>query len=259
MTQSNLLLSSNNPVSGFNYLLKSIALAGKPGIKRFVIIPLLINILIFVIALAVGVHYFGVFMDDMLDFSGLWQWVQDIINFFKPILWLVFFSAYLIIIFYSFSIIANIIAAPFNSLLAEATEKYLTGQPLDGNTDMLQLLKDVLPLVWMEIQKLIYFMVRAIPLLILFVIPFTAPFAPILWFLFSAWMMSLQYMDYPMGNNQISFSEQRGRQQNKRFFSMGYGGGVLIATMIPVVNFLIIPLAVISATQIWVEQYKNQS
>jgi len=249
--------SSNNPLSGFSYLLKAIPLASKPGIKRFVLIPLLINILVFVIALAVGIHYFSLFMDDMLDFSGLWMWVQNLLSFIKPLLWIVFFSAYLIIIFFGFSILANIIAAPFNSLLAEATEKYLTGNALNENTDMKQLLKDIVPLLIMEIRKLIYFIIRAIPLLILFVIPFTAPVAPILWFLFSAWMMSLQYMDYPMGNHKIDFSSQQKLQKQKRIFSMGYGGGVLTATMIPVLNFLIIPLAVISATQIWVEKYKE--
>ena len=95
---------SNNPVAGFNYLLKAITLAGKPGIKRFVLIPLLINIFVFIIALSLGIHYFSVFMDDMLDFSGLWQWLQSILDFIRPLLWIVFFSAYLIVIFYSFSI-----------------------------------------------------------------------------------------------------------------------------------------------------------
>ncbi|MFK5893700.1 MAG: sulfate transporter CysZ [Pseudomonadota bacterium] len=249
--------TSNNPISGFNYLLKAITLAGKPGIKRFVFIPLLINILVFVIALWVGIHYFSLFMDDMLDFSGLWSWVENLLNLIKPLLWMIFFSAYLILIFFGFSILANLIAAPFNSLLADATEKYLTGQTISENTDMMQLLKDVFPLIMMEIRKMIYFIIRAIPLLILFVIPFTAPIAPILWFLFGAWMMSLQYMDYPMGNHNIDFNEQKKRQKQKRFFSMGYGGGILIATMIPILNFLIIPLAVISATQIWVEKYKT--
>jgi CysZ protein len=249
--------TSNNPLSGFSYLLKAIPLASKPGIKRFVFIPLLINVLVFVIALWVGTHYFSIFMDDMLDFSNLWQWVQSLLSFIKPILWVVFFSAYLMLIFFGFSILANIIAAPFNSLLADATEKYLTGHALNDNTDMMQLLKDIIPLIIMEVRKIIYFLIRAIPLLILFIIPFTAPIAPVLWFLFSAWMMSLQYMDYPMGNHQVDFNQQKKLQKQKRFFSMGYGGGVLVATMIPILNFLIIPLAVISATQIWVEKYKS--
>jgi len=248
---------SNNPLTAMSYLLKATSLARKPGIKRFVFIPLAINILFFIIALWVGIHYFSIFMNDMLDFSGLWDWVASILEFIRPILWLVFFAAYLIIVFYGFSILANIIAAPFNSLLAEATENYLKGEPLKSEGGIVSLLKDVVPLVWMEIRKLLYFIIRAIPLLVLFFIPFTAPIAPILWFLFSAWMMSLQYMDYPMGNHKLDFAEQRQKQKQKRLFSLGYGSIVLGATMLPIINFVIIPIAVIAATQIWVEQYQE--
>jgi len=248
---------SKNPVAAAGYLLKAVPLATKPGIKRFVIIPLAINIMVFVLALWAGIHYFSIFMNDMLDFSGLWDWVAAILEFIRPLLWVVFFAAYLIIVFYGFSILANIIAAPFNSLLAEATEKYLSGQPLNDQGGIMALLKDVPPLIWMEIRKLIYFLLRAIPLLLLFIIPFTAPIAPIIWFLFSAWMMSLQYMDYPMGNHRINFAEQKLKQKQKRMFSLGYGSVVLGATMLPIINFVIIPLAVIAATQIWVEHYKE--
>jgi len=249
---------SKNPIVAANYLFKAISLASKPGIKAFVFIPLLINILVFVLALWAGIHYFSVFMDDMLDFSGLWNWVAAILEFIKPLLWLVFFAAYLIIVFYGFSILANIIAAPFNSLLAEATEKYLNGKPISSEGGVMSMLKDVPSTIWVEIKKLFYFLIRALPLLVLFLIPITAPIAPILWFLFSAWMMSLQYMDYPMGNHRIDFSEQRQKQKQRRMFSLGYGSVVLGATMLPIINFVIIPIAVIAATQIWVEQYQEE-
>lgn len=248
---------SNNPATAAGYLFKAISLASKPGIKPFVFVPLMINIVVFVLALWAGIHYFGIFMDDMLDFSGLWNWVAAILEFIKPVLWVVFFAAYLILVFYGFSILANIIAAPFNSLLAEATEKHLCGSSLSDEGGIMSMLKDIPGTIWMEIKKLIYFLVWAIPLLLLFIIPITAPFAPLLWFLFSAWMMSLQYMDYPMGNHRLDFAAQRQKQQKNRMFSMGFGGIVLGATMLPIINFVIIPLAVIAATQIWVEQHKD--
>ncbi len=248
----------NSPIDGMVYFLKALSLAGKPGIRRFIIIPLLVNVLVFTFALWLGIHYFAAFMDDMLDFSGLWSWVQTLLSFIKPLLWLIFFAAYLMIVFYSFAIVANLIAAPFNSLLAEAVERYLDGNSFTEQTTVLQLLKDTLPLIWAEIRKLIYFIVRALPLLLLFVIPFTAPIAPLIWFVFSAWMMSLQYMDYPMGNHSLDFGRQKKIQQQNRMFSLGFGSTVLLATMIPLVNFMVMPLAVISATQIWVERYKNR-
>ncbi len=243
----------NNPVTGISYLFKAIPLLTQPGIKSYVIIPLLINIFFFSIGIYFGFAYFAEYMDKFLDTSGLWSWVANIVDFIKPLLYVVFGLALLVLIFYTFSILANIIAAPFNSLLAEATEKYLTGQTMEDSGGFKQIMKDLIPTILMEIRKLIYMILWSIPFLImLFVIPVIGP---VIWFLFTAWMMSLQYMDYPMGNHKLSFSEQRSLQGKSRLFSMGFGGVTMGASMIPFINFIIMPTAVIAATIIWVEQY----
>lgn len=245
----------NNPITGISYLLKALPLLTKPGIKSYVIIPLLINIFFFSIGIYFGFTYFGEYMDKFLDTSGMWSWVASIVEFIKPLLYVVFGMALLVLIFYTFSIVANIVAAPFNSLLAEATEKYLTGNALNDTSGFKQVMKELIPTIMMEIRKLIYMILWSIPFLfLLFFIPIIGP---IIWFLFTAWMMSLQYMDYPMGNHKLKFSQQRSLQGKSRWFSMGFGGVTMGASMIPFVNFIVMPTAVIAATLIWVEQYKE--
>ncbi|MBF0264644.1 MAG: sulfate transporter CysZ [Gammaproteobacteria bacterium] len=246
--------SYNNPISGMKSLFSGLPLMSKTGIKSYVLIPLLINIALFFVALLVGIHYFSLFMSNVLDFSNLWNWVAALLNLIKPILWVLFFIIYLTFVFYTFSLFANIIASPFNTLLAEATENYLIGNNINANSSLSSIsIKQIISLsiksIAQEIHKLVYFLIRAIPLLILFLIPITMPFAPILWFAFSAWMMSLQYMDYPFGNHDIKFNHQISMQKQKRWFSLGFGSAVLLMTMIPVINFMIMPLAVISATK----------
>jgi len=246
---------SNNPASGISYLFKALPLLTKPGIKSFVLIPLLINIFVFSIGIYFGFAYFGEYMDKFLDTSDMWGWVAAIVEFIKPLLYIIFGMALLVLIFYSFSILANIIAAPFNSLLAEAVEKHLTGEKLNDSSAFKQIMKELIPTILMEMRKLIYMLLWSIPFLImLFVIPIIGP---IIWFLFTAWMMSLQYMDYPMGNHKLKFAQQRKLQGKSRLFSMGFGGVTMGASMIPFVNFIIMPTAVIAATMIWVEQYDD--
>ena len=245
----------NNPVTGISYLFKALPLLTTPGIKSYVIIPLLINIFFFSIGIYFGFAYFGQFMDWALDTSGMWSWVAAIVNFIKPLLYIIFGLALLVLIFYTFSILANIIAAPFNGLLAEATEKHLTGKLMDDASGFKQIMKDLIPTIMMEIRKLIYMILWSIPfLIILFVVPIIGP---VIWFLFTAWMMSLQYMDYPMANHKLTFKQQRALQGKSRLFSMGFGGVTMGASMIPLVNFIIMPTAVIAATIIWVEQYAD--
>jgi CysZ protein len=248
---------TNTPINGMMYLFKAFPLLTQKGIRSYVVIPLLINIFFFSIGIYFGFSYFADYMEQFLDTSGLWSWVAALVDVIKPLLYVIFGMALMILIFYTFSLMANIIAAPFNSLLAEATEKHLTGTSLEDDGGNFQtIIKEIIPTIIMEVKKLLYMILWSIPFLImLFIIPIIGP---ILWFLFTAWMMSLQYMDYPMANHQLNFSQQRHLQGKQRLFTMGFGGITMSASMIPFVNFLIMPTAVIAATLIWIDCYAEE-
>ncbi len=251
------MAQSNNPLLGVSTLFKALPLLTRPGIKSYVFIPLMINILIFSVGIYFGFLYFDDYMERALDTSNMWGWVASLVEMFKPVLYVLFALTLLVVVFYTFSILANLIAAPFNSLLAEATEKYLTGSALNDSGGLKQLMKDIVPTVMMEVRKLLYMIFWSIPFLVLlFVIPI---FGPIIWFLFTAWMMSLQYMDYPMGNHKLKFKQQRGLQSKSRLLALGFGAMTMGASMIPLVNFIVMPTAVIAATILWVEQYQHSA
>jgi len=76
----------------------------------------------------------------------------------------------------------------------------------------------------------------------------------VLWVLFSAWMMTVQYMDYPMANHQLFFKEQRARLRKRPLLAWSFGGLVMLCTLLPVVNFIVMPAAVAGATAIWVRE-----
>jgi CysZ protein len=157
-----------------------------------------------------------------------------------------------VLIFYGFSLVANLIAAPFNGLLAEAVEGHLTGKPIEGSWG--QVLRDVVPSVLSELRKLLYFVVRAVPLLLLLLVPGINLIASLLWMLFSAWMMAVQYLDYPMANHRLFFKEQRARLRKRPLLAWSFGGPVMLMTMVPGLNFFVMPAAVAAATLIWVRE-----
>ena len=55
----------SNPVTGAGYVMRGLSLIGKPGVKRYVIIPLLINTLIFIGLAWLLADQFGAFIDWM--------------------------------------------------------------------------------------------------------------------------------------------------------------------------------------------------
>ena len=255
---------------GAGYVLKGLSLIAQPGLRRFVAVPLLVNALLF----AVLIGYGALHMQDLLayidglmprapDLGGWLSWLTDFIAFLlglvEWLLWTLFGLAALFVVFYAFSVVGNLIAAPFNSLLAEKVERHLTGRPLDEGDTWSDALKSIVPALLSEMRKLIYIGLRAIPLLILSFIPVLNIAAPFLWALFGAWMLALEYMDYPMANHGILFSEQRTRLKQKRMLSLGFGGLTMGMTLIPVVNFLAMPTAVAGATALWVERLNKEA
>jgi CysZ protein len=240
----------SNPLKGAVYLLTGLKLIFKPGIRGYVITPLMINVLLFGALIWFGAHQFEAFLDWLMP--ALPQWLQ----WLSWILWLVFAIGGLLILFFTFSLLANIVGAPFNSLLAEAVEFYLTGQKPQAGSKV-NFFLTIIPSIVDELKKTAYFLLWAIPFLVLFLIPVVNVAAPILWFIFTAWMLMLEYTDYPMGNHDLAFAVQRKTVGQKRFLNLGFGSAVSVATMTPILNFVVMPAAVAGATALWIEQLRD--
>ena len=235
-------------IAGFRYAWTGFGLMFRPGIRLYTLVPLLINALLFAAAIDYGAGLLNDFINTWLD--GWWQWL-------RWLLWPVFILVALTVIFFCFTIVANLIAAPFNGFLAAAVEQRLTGSKTDDGNSSRALLLQINMALASEFRKFIYFMVRAIPLLVLFVIPLVQVAAPFLWLLFGAWMLALEYLDFPMGNHGFLFAEQKHRLRQQRALVSGFGLGVFVVTMIPVVNFLVIPAAVCAATRLYCERFPH--
>ena len=227
--------------SGFRIILR-------PGVRVYVLIPLSINLLLFATAFIYGAGQVGRFTDWL---TLRYEWVEWV----AWLLWPLFIIFALLLLFFCFSILANLLAAPFNGFLAEAVELSLTGtKPL--GTENRPLLQEMRSAVRSEAAKLAYFTVRVFFLLLVFLVPLLNVAAPLLWFLFGAWMLALEYLEFPMSNNGLTFPEARARLRQHRPLVMGFGAGVLVLTVIPIVNFLVMPVAVAAATKLWVESVR---
>jgi len=226
---------------GFGFLLR-------PGIKRHVIIPLLINILLFGCAIIYAADHFGVWLQHLSAMLPSW------LSWLPSLLWPIFALAALVVLFYAFTLIANIIGAPFNSFLSARVESLITGEiPSSGRS----MVADIIISLRDELRRILYILWRALLIgilgLLLFFIPLFNILTPLLWLLFTAWMLAMQYSDYPLSNHGVDFTAQSPllKQQRKRLF--GFGAATALCTLIPVVNFIIMPAAVAGATLLWIE------
>jgi len=241
---------SINPTGGLSYVFKGLSLIVQPGLRGFVLIPLLINIAVFGIGIWFGYDYL-----DGLS-AGLQNWLPDWLDWLTTLLLPLFVVVALVLVFFGFSIVANLIASPFNSLLAEKVEQHLgSAGPADGG--WAKMMRELPGTLLDEVKKVMYALLWAIPFLLLFVIPVVNIAAPFLWLAFSAWIMAVQYIDFPMGNHGLKGPEMRRRLRKRRITSLGFGGGVLALTSIPIINFIAMPVAVCGATVYWVDRLKS--
>lgn len=245
-------MSLHDLLRGARYLLRGFSLINQSGVRRFAYLPMLINITLFGIAIGFGISRFDQWMTWLMP-AWLPPWLADALMW---LLWPLFVLLLLGLVFFTFSILANLLAAPFNGLLAEAVEISLAGQA-PPDMGWAQLVRDAPVMLFNEIRKLGYLLLWMLPLLVLSFVPPFSLVAPLLWLLFSGWMLALDYHDYPMGNHRLAFRQQRRILRQRRSLALGFGLATLVATMIPLVNFLVIPAAVAGATALYVENLRQ--
>lgn len=228
---------------GVKHALDGFRLIRAPGVRRYVIVPFTINLVLFVSAL----YAVGATLDWALaEYLASWpEWTHWL-------LWIVFGLLAAVLVFFTFTLVANIVASPFNGMLAEAVERHLDPHSTLPEMTWQRMLAEAARALAAELRKLLYIGLRAIPLLVLSIIPVVNVIAPALWVLFGAWMLCLEYLDCPLGNHGRVFPAVLGEMRGRRRLALGFGGAVTLMTMVPVLNFLAMPVGVAGATSLYV-------
>jgi CysZ protein len=244
----------DNYRSGASYFFQGFELIRTKGLKRFVLVPLFINLILFSTAFYFLLDYIQMSIDYVINIVP--DWLSVIKDAIAYILWPIAVITVLLIFALVFGTLANWIAAPFNGFLSEKVERHLSGESL-GDEGLLDALKDTPRTLGREFSKLGYFIPRALGFLLLF---FLLPLiGQIIWFLFTAWMMAVQYVDYPFDNHKSAFRYTRDtlRQDKSRAFSFGIM--VNVFSFIPVVNFVVMPVSICGATAMYVDHFRHKA
>jgi len=223
----------NNPVYAVSCLLQGLKLLGRKELRKFLIIPIVINIILYSIAGTLGYLYIA----DLIT-----QFIPSWLSWLEWLIWPLFFISFSVVGFFTFTILANLIASPFYSQLSIKTLEVISGKP---STIEEQAITQV---ILAELKRMGYLVSRMLPLLVLFVIPVINLIAPFVWALFGAWGMGLEFMAYPLENKGLLFAEQKEQAKSRRFGVLSFGGLTILGLSIPVLNLIVAPAAVIGAT-----------
>jgi len=237
-------------VKGTVYLGRGFQIIRQPGVRLYVVMPLLINIVLFAGLIWFGYEQFAPLVDKLMSY------VPGFLDFLRWIIWFTISTFTAIVVFFTFTPIANIVAAPFNALLSEKIEARLTGKQIISDSSFIKMAHDS---VLSQLRKLVYILLWSAALLLISFIPVINFAAPLLWMIFGSWLLSLEYLDYPMGNHELDFKREKQIVAARKGLALGFGGSVMALTSIPLLNFIVMPVAVAGATILWVEQLAGES
>ena len=225
--------NANNPVFALSCLLEGLGLLKHPALRKFLIIPLVINLVLYTVVLFLSYYFISGLIQSM---------IPDWLHWLNWLLWPLFFISFMVISFFTFTLVANLIAAPYYSQLASKTLEVITGQvsqqqEIPWNKVFLG-----------ELKRIVYILKRVLPLLLLFLIPVVNFVAPLLWAVFSAWGIAMEYTAYPLEHRGLAFEAQKQFLQQSRWGVLSFGAVTSIGLSLPIVNLLFASGAVIGAT-----------
>lgn len=227
------LKNGNNPVLALSCLLQGVKLLSHPQLRKYLLIPLFINIVLYTSAFILGYHSVSALIH---------QFIPEWLSWLNWLLWPLFFVSFLIIGFFTFTLVANLIAAPYYSQLSAKALQILLGQ------DMPIVEQPWNKIFIGELNRIGYLLLRVLPLMLLFIIPVVNLIAPVLWAIFAAWGFAMEYMAYPLENRGLTFPDQKQFLQQSRLGALSFGGVAGLALTLPLVNLLVGQAAVIGAT-----------
>lgn len=242
---------SFNVLAGPSYLLSGIRLILRPQLRLFVLLPVLINSALFIALAVFASNQFSHWVSVLMPTLPSW------LSFLDYLLWPLFIALVLLMMFFSFTLVANLIAAPFNGFLAEKVETVLRGHDAAPPFKWAELLALVPRTLSRELRKLAYLLPRMLLLLLISFVPVLNLVAAPLWLLFGMWMMAVQYVDYPADNHKLSWDDMMRWLRARRWKTMTFGAVTYGALLIPGLNLLLMPAAVAGATAFWVKE-ENQ-
>lgn len=169
--------------SGVYYFLQGWKFIGLLGIWCYVFLFLLVNVLL------MGVVFWWLFICFGSWIFLLMSYVLDWLQWLNYLLWLVVVFLILLVFGYFFLMIVNWIVVLFSGLLVEQLEVCLIGVIL-LDVGVFGIMKDILWIMKCEWQKLVWYLLCVIVLLLFyFIFGVGQMVVLVFWFLFSVWML----------------------------------------------------------------------
>ncbi|MDR1611812.1 MAG: EI24 domain-containing protein [Planctomycetota bacterium] len=230
------------PLTGLKFLYKN------RGLKRYAVLPLLFNILLYVLVLALLFWLLARWQIGAVawDFWGpVGGWLAAAVNWTSWILKAAVGLAALAVTFFSFTAVGMVLASPLNDLLSEKVEAAYAGTEkklsLPLRLTLRATLNSMLGSLLTALRQLVCSL-AALPFLLIPVIGFL----PI--FMVGAYFSGFGYIDSAMARNFLRPRHKKLLTDGNFWKIAGFGTGMQFLFFIPFTGLLLMPVGVTAGT-----------
>ena len=223
-----------NPRHALSCYQQALHQAKLPQVRPYIIGPALVSVLV----ITGGLYFTFDWVQSLTQSLDNWlpEWASWVTSIVGPLM----YALSILVSAWSFGFIAMIVGSPFLGELSSKIEN-----PQTTPQKWWQQLGQSLKREW---RKLRYHLPRLAGLLLLGFVPVINLFAPLLWAGFGAWMMAVQFCDFSFENRGLPFEETLATLAQHRLGALTLGICTTLALSIPVLNFVVAPIATIAAT-----------
>lgn len=217
-------------------------LARSKPLRRFVWAPFATSLVCVALLLGVGYAWVADASAWVVEATPAWlSWLGRVVAVLLYVLGLVV-AGWLV------GLIAILVASPFLGALSAGAEREQFGTAPSYAPSVLAAVSAA---VRREARKLRYHLPWLAAVFLLTLIPVVNVGAPVFWFVFGAWMLAVQFVDYAAENRGLEFAETLAVLRANRAAALGFGAvaGPLLA--IPFAALVVIPSAVCGGALLW--------
>ncbi len=239
-----LLSGFRAPLSGAPFLWRH------PGLWPWALAPFLVNLGLFALFFWLGYGPFRRLLQWALGQFAGWWWAALVYLLLALVLLLL-----LIMTVYAFSLVGSILAAPFLEQLTMGVERRLAPGGLPSEPFRLTgIPREILRVAGQAVKRLALFLALQIALLLINLLPVMGPalYAALAW-LVTAFFLALEFMDYPLDRRKLTLTAKLAYIWRLGPAWLGFGAGVMVLGLIPVLNIALLPLAAVGATRLFLQ------
>jgi CysZ protein len=246
---------TRGPVSGALEIPRALGLLRRErSLWVWCVLPLALNLIFFVAAVAVFVAYYDPLTEGIRAFLATqdpqawyeWLWVGPLRLLGWLVQWMLVIAVALVV-YLLFTVVGSVIASPFLDVLSQRVEQLKTGAVRATDTGALRVAVRV---ALEDLKRTAFFLVGQLAILALGLVPGLQPLAALLAFTFAALFLSLDYTAYTLDRREVPFGARRSWLWEHKPVLGGFGAAAFITFLVPGLNFLALPVLVTAGTSL---------